>query len=84
MLSRTQLRSPAAPHASLADIQHPIIDAYLEVLPADRTPRMLVSRSVIVADDSEEAMRFAMAGLRRFIRRAGKGNASRRVPRLTN
>jgi putative FMN-dependent luciferase-like monooxygenase len=73
MLSRTQPRSPAAPHASLMHIQHPIIDAYLKALPAGRVPRILASRSVIVADDRKEAMRFAEIGLCRFIRRAGKG-----------
>jgi putative FMN-dependent luciferase-like monooxygenase len=77
MLSRTQPRSPAAPHASLAHIQHPIIDAYLKALPAGHAPRILASRSVIVADDREEAMRFAEIGLCRFVRRAGKGE---RVP----
>jgi putative FMN-dependent luciferase-like monooxygenase len=73
MLSRTQPRSPVGLHASLAHIQHPIIDAYLKALPAGRAPRILASRSVIVADDREEAMRFAEIGLCRFIRRAGKG-----------
>ena len=34
MLSRTQPRSPDAPKASLADIQNPMIDAYLEALPS--------------------------------------------------
>ena len=33
MLSRTQPRAPDAPEASLADIQNPMIDAYLEALP---------------------------------------------------
>ena len=33
MLSRTQPRSEAAPKASLADLQRPIIDAYLETRP---------------------------------------------------
>src|SRR4029077_7363746 len=33
MLSRTQPRSADAPNASLAEIQDPMIDAYLEALP---------------------------------------------------
>jgi putative FMN-dependent luciferase-like monooxygenase len=65
MLSRTQPRSPAAPHASLADIQNPIIDAYLAALPPGREPRILGSRSVFVADNRTEALRFAEIGLRR-------------------
>ncbi|MBF9232183.1 putative FMN-dependent luciferase-like monooxygenase [Microvirga alba] len=66
MLSRTQPRSKDAPHASLADLQHPIIDAYLEKLPPGREPRILGSRTLFVADDREEALRFAEKGLRRI------------------
>jgi putative FMN-dependent luciferase-like monooxygenase len=65
MLSRTQPRPPGAPNASLADIQNPIIDAYLAALPPGRAPRILGSRSVFVADDRAEARRFALLGLRR-------------------
>ena len=67
MLSRTQPRPQATPHASLADIQHPIIDAYLAVLPSGRTPRILASRSVFVADDCRDVRRFAEVGLGRFV-----------------
>jgi putative FMN-dependent luciferase-like monooxygenase len=66
MLSRTQPRPPGAPHASLADIQAPIVDAYLTALPTGRTPRILASRSVFVADSRTEALRFAEIGLGRF------------------
>ncbi len=69
MLSRTQPRPVDAPHASLADIQDPIIDAYLGALPAGRTPRILASRSVFVADDAGDARRFAEHGFARFIDR---------------
>ncbi len=65
MLSRTQPRPAGAPCASLADIQNPIIDAYLAALPAGREPRILGSRSVFVADDRREGRRFALLGLRR-------------------
>jgi putative FMN-dependent luciferase-like monooxygenase len=65
MLSRTQPRSLDAPQASLAEIQHPIIDAYLEALPSGCEPRIMASRSVFAADDHEEAMRLAAIGLRR-------------------
>jgi alkanesulfonate monooxygenase SsuD/methylene tetrahydromethanopterin reductase-like flavin-dependent oxidoreductase (luciferase family) len=65
MLSRTQPRPTEAPHLSLPDIQHPMIDAYLEALPQGRAPRILASRTVFVADDRKEAMRLAEIGLAR-------------------
>jgi putative FMN-dependent luciferase-like monooxygenase len=65
MLSRTQPRPADAPHLSLAEIQHPMIDAYLEALPEGREPRILASRTVFVADDHEDALRFAEVGLAR-------------------
>src|SRR5882757_4810446 len=63
MLSRTQPRSPDKPDATLADIQNPMLDAYLEALPKGREPRILASRTVFTADDSKEAMRLAEIGL---------------------
>jgi alkanesulfonate monooxygenase SsuD/methylene tetrahydromethanopterin reductase-like flavin-dependent oxidoreductase (luciferase family) len=65
MLSRTQPRPAEAPHLSLADIQHPMIDAYLEALPQGRAPRILASRTVFAADDRKEAVRLAEIGLAR-------------------
>jgi len=65
MLSRTQPRPAGAPHLSLPDIQHPMIDAYLEALPHDRAPRILASRTVFVADDRKEALLLAEIGLAR-------------------
>jgi len=67
MLSRTQPRDKQAPRASLADLQLPIVDAYLKALPAGRAPRILGSRTLFVADDRNEALRFADIGLRRTI-----------------
>ena len=69
MLSRTQPRSKEAPNASLPEIQHPIIDAYFDALPAGRTPRILGSRTVFVADTRAEALRLAEIGLRRSVAR---------------
>ena len=69
MLSRTQPRPPDAPHLSLAEIQNPMIDAYLAALPEGREPRILASRTVFVADDRAEALRFAEVGLARFRKR---------------
>jgi putative FMN-dependent luciferase-like monooxygenase len=67
LLSRTQPRSGDAPRASLAEIQHPIIDAYLDALPPGREPRIMASRSVFAADDREEALQLADIGLRRAL-----------------
>jgi putative FMN-dependent luciferase-like monooxygenase len=69
MLSRTQPRPPETPHASLAELQDPIIDAYLAALPPGRTPRIVGSRSVFVAETREEALRLADLGLRRAVSR---------------
>ncbi|WP_421994564.1 putative FMN-dependent luciferase-like monooxygenase [Reyranella sp.] len=75
MLSRTQPRPEGQPQLSLADIQNPMIDAYLEGLPAGCEPRILASRTVFVADDRAEAMRFAEKGLARMRHRlAATGN----------
>src|SRR2546425_10716105 len=65
MLSRTQPRPAGAPDLSLAEIQNPMIDAYMEALPEGREPRILASRTVFVADDNKEALRFAEIGLGR-------------------
>jgi putative FMN-dependent luciferase-like monooxygenase len=67
LLSRTQPRSKDAPHATLAEIQHPIIDAYLAALPRGREPRIMASRSIFAADDREEALHLAGIGLRRAL-----------------
>jgi putative FMN-dependent luciferase-like monooxygenase len=67
MLSRTQPRLKAAPDASLADLQHPIIDAYLAALPHGREPRIMASRTLFVADDRKEALRLADIGLSRVV-----------------
>jgi putative FMN-dependent luciferase-like monooxygenase len=77
MLSRTQPRPADAPGLSLADLQNPMIDAYLEALPAGREPRILASRTVFVADDDAEARRLAEIGLGRHRARLARlGRAS--------
>ena len=65
MLSRTQPRPANAPGLSLAEIQNPMIDAYLAALPRGREPRILASRTVFVVDDGKDALRLAEAGLGR-------------------
>ncbi|WDZ81003.1 putative FMN-dependent luciferase-like monooxygenase (plasmid) [Ensifer adhaerens] len=65
MLSRTQPRPQDNPNATLAELQNPIIDAYLHALPAGRAPRILGSRSLFVADSRAEALRLAEIGLNR-------------------
>ncbi len=77
MLSRTQPRPSDAPDLSLADIQNPIVDAYMQSLPMDRAPRILASRTVFAADNREQAMRLAERGLARLrTRLTGTGRAS--------
>lgn len=65
MLSRTQPRPEAQPDMALWAMQDPIIDAYLEALPPGVEPRIMASRSLFVADDVAEALRYAEAGLQR-------------------
>ena len=67
MLSRTQPRDTGQPRAALDEVQNPIIDAYLQALPAGAAPRILSSRTLFVADDRGEALALAEAGLRRII-----------------
>ncbi|WP_375312927.1 putative FMN-dependent luciferase-like monooxygenase [Bradyrhizobium sp. A5] len=73
LLSRTQPRTKEAPKATLAEIQNPVIDAYLEALPPGCEPRIMASRSVFVADDHAEALRLADIGLRRALPQFLKG-----------
>ncbi|GAA3508990.1 putative FMN-dependent luciferase-like monooxygenase [Streptosporangium album] len=68
MLSRTQPRTEDAPHATLAEIQRPIVDAYYENLPSGMTPRVMASRTAFVADSRTEALRYAEIGLARAVR----------------
>ena len=65
MLSRTQPRPAGMEGAALADIQDPIIDAYLAALPPERAPRIMGSRSVLVGDDRDDVRRLSLIGLRR-------------------
>lgn len=76
MLSRTQPRPDTNPRATLSELQHPIIDAYLEALPQGREPRIMASRTLFVADNREEALRFAEQGLRKIVEQfAAKGHS---------
>jgi putative FMN-dependent luciferase-like monooxygenase len=74
MLSRTQPRPADAPDLSLPEIQNPMIDAYLAALPEGRDRRILASRTVFVADDRQDALRFAEIGLERFRARLAKAS----------
>jgi putative FMN-dependent luciferase-like monooxygenase len=69
MLSRTQPRPQENPRATLAELQLPIIEAYLAALPPGRAPRIVGSRSVFVAESRAEAQRLADIGLRTAVRR---------------
>ena len=77
LLSRTQPRPAHAPNLPLPEIQNPMIDAYMAALPEGREPRIMASRSVFVADDRAEALRFAEVGLGRLrARHARTGRAT--------
>ncbi|WP_425845840.1 LLM class flavin-dependent oxidoreductase [Agrococcus sp. TSP3-2-1] len=71
MLSRVQPPPPGLAGAALPprvwDVQRPIVDAYLDALPAGAAPRILASRSVVVVDAAERAAvrAHAEAGLTR-------------------
>jgi putative FMN-dependent luciferase-like monooxygenase len=78
MLSRTQPRPADRPDATLDEIQNPLIDAYLSALPQGRTPRILGSRCLFVADDRKRALSFAEAGLSRVADRFAA--AGHRIP----
>ena len=67
MLSRTQPRTEDAPTATLAEIQLPIVAAYLDALPAGTRPRIMASRSVFVADTRAEADHFAQVAFERHL-----------------
>jgi alkanesulfonate monooxygenase SsuD/methylene tetrahydromethanopterin reductase-like flavin-dependent oxidoreductase (luciferase family) len=65
MLSRTQPRPADQLDLTLDAIQNPIVDAYLEALPAGIAPRILASRTAFVADSDDYALKVATPGLTR-------------------
>lgn len=83
LLSRTQPRPQDAPDAALADIQDPMVDAYLAALPDGVAPRILASRSVFVADRHDDAMRHAGIGLQRYHQRLVALGRAPDAPRAT-
>lgn len=75
LLSRHQPRTAGAPGAPLADIQQPIVDAYLAALPPGTQPRIGASRALLAGRDGERVRELARAGVERFarhLRRAGQ------------
>ncbi len=62
MLSRTQPRPADALSLTLDAIQNPMVDAYLDALPAGVAPRILASRTAFVADSTEYALKVAHWG----------------------
>jgi putative FMN-dependent luciferase-like monooxygenase len=75
LLSRYQPRTKDAPHATLADIQLPIVHAHAAALPAGAAPRVGASRSVLVGRHAERVRELARAGVLRFadyLRRSGQ------------
>jgi putative FMN-dependent luciferase-like monooxygenase len=64
MLSRTQPRPADQPNLPLDALQNPMIDAYLDALPAGVEPRILASRTAFVADSDHYARKLAEPGIR--------------------
>lgn len=74
LLSRTQPRTEDAPHATLAQLQQPIVAAHAAALPPGVRPRVGASRSVLVGHHAERVRELARAGVVRFaeyLRRSG-------------
>lgn len=68
LLSRTQPRPPDRPHATLGEVQAPVIRAYQEALPHGVAPRIGVSRSVFTGTNREAVVAQARAGVEAFAR----------------
>ena len=77
MLSRTQPRDAGT---SLADVQRPIVAAYLDALPAGTSPRIMASRSLFASEDADHAATRARAGIARWAAAARVSGVS--VPAL--
>lgn len=73
LLSRTQPRPEAEPDLPLAELQQPIIDAYLAALPAGVPPRILASRTLVVTDTEAQAEQYLHAAWSRYLDRPGAG-----------
>lgn len=71
LLSKSQPRDPAAPEATLWEIQNDLVDAYLDALPIGVEPRIGASRGVFVADDADAARTLAERGALRFLEQLG-------------
>ncbi len=65
MLSRTQPRA-AGGEQSLFALQNRIIDRYLDALPAGITPRIMVSRTVLVVDENSEGQQWLESFIGKF------------------
>ncbi len=75
LLSRTQPRTEDAPHATLAQIQQPIVAAHAAALPPGTRRRVGASRSVLVGRDGERVRSLAREGAIRYadhLRRRGQ------------
>ncbi|CAL8977352.1 F420-dependent glucose-6-phosphate dehydrogenase [Propionicimonas sp. T2.31MG-18] len=73
LLSRTQPRPDDQPDLPLEQLQQPIVDAYLAALPEWVAPRILASRTLVVADTETEAEKYLEAAWVRYRARPGAG-----------
>jgi putative FMN-dependent luciferase-like monooxygenase len=68
LLSKAQPPTPETEGMTFVEIQHRIIDTYLENLPDGVEPRILASRGAFVADSREDARRYAEQAIERLER----------------
>lgn len=73
LLSRTQPRPDGQPDLLLAELQQPIVDAYLAALPDGAAPRILASRTLVVTDTEAQAEEYLQAAWRRYLAKPGAG-----------
>jgi len=73
LLSRTQPRPDGQPDLPLAELQQPIVDAYLEALPEGAEPRILASRTLVVTDTAADAERYLEEAWQRYLTKPGAG-----------
>jgi putative FMN-dependent luciferase-like monooxygenase len=73
LLSRTQPRPDGQPDLPLAELQQPIVDAYLAALPDETEPRILASRTLVVTETEREADQYLEEAWQRYLAKPGAG-----------
>jgi alkanesulfonate monooxygenase SsuD/methylene tetrahydromethanopterin reductase-like flavin-dependent oxidoreductase (luciferase family) len=68
-LARTHVRTPDTVSRSLGDLQLPLIQAYRAALAPTSEPRIIVNRTLYIAETEGQAVEIARAGIERFAER---------------